>query len=25
LSAMLSPPYTPKVKRMVKSAIRFLT
>jgi aldehyde dehydrogenase (NAD+) len=25
LSGMLSPPYTPKVKRMVKSAIRFLT
>ena len=25
LSAMLSPPYTPKVKRIVKSAIRFLT
>ena len=25
LSGMLSPPYTPKVKRMVKSAIKFLT
>ena len=25
LSGMLSPPYTPKVTRMVKSAIRFLT
>jgi aldehyde dehydrogenase (NAD+) len=25
LSGMLSPPYTPKVKRMVKSAISFLT